>query len=120
MQIPSNVSAPVLISADWCRMSQLPCSFLIQPQIQIQIRLQMQIQVEIQIQIQIQDTRYNIPDSIYWVLDTRYCMPVVACGCLGGVVASGFLWLLGLSGCLWLPVVVWVEWLPVVACGCLG
>ena len=27
MQIPSNVSAPVLISVDSCRMSQLPCSF---------------------------------------------------------------------------------------------
>ena len=26
MQIPSNVSAPVLIAADLCRMSQLPCS----------------------------------------------------------------------------------------------
>ena len=26
MQIPSNVSAPVLISVDLCRMSQLPCS----------------------------------------------------------------------------------------------
>ena len=30
MQIPSNVSAPVLISVDSCRMSQLPCSVLIQ------------------------------------------------------------------------------------------
>ena len=27
MQIPSNVSAPVLISVDLCRMSQLLCSF---------------------------------------------------------------------------------------------
>ena len=28
-QNPSNVSAPVLISADSCRMSQLPCSFVL-------------------------------------------------------------------------------------------
>ena len=32
MQIPSNVSAPVLISVDSCRMSQLPCSVLIHNQ----------------------------------------------------------------------------------------
>ena len=30
MQIPSNVSAPVLIYVDLCLMSQLPCSVLIQ------------------------------------------------------------------------------------------
>ena len=33
MQIPSNVSAPVLISVDSCRMSQLPCSFPMRMQI---------------------------------------------------------------------------------------
>ena len=33
MQIPSNVSAPVLISADLCRMSQLAGSFPMQMQI---------------------------------------------------------------------------------------
>ena len=34
---------------------------------------------------------------------------------LGGVVASGCLWLIGLSGCLWLLAGARAEWLPVVA-----
>ena len=47
MQIPSNVSAPVLISADLCLMSQLWCSFPMTMQIPSNVSAPVLIAVDV-------------------------------------------------------------------------